>query len=85
MLAVTVMVDASVAVAAVPPNPARSMFPFVSFFWALLASTTAKKSPSPSLVEVASSERSTFAVTSPVVPDTSINVPATTLVTFASV
>ena len=83
---VTVVATADVvAEAAVPVKPASEILPLVNFFCALLESTTAKKSPSPSDVEVANSLKSTLTVTSPVVPDTSMAVPATTLVTLASV
>ena len=39
-------------------NPAKSILPLVNFFWLPELSTTAKKSPSPSVVEVARESKS---------------------------
>src|SRR5210317_134931 len=55
-------------------NPEILIFPFVSFFCALTESTTQKKSPSASEVEVASSDKSTLTASAV----TSIKVPAPT-------
>ena len=55
-----------------------AIHPFVSFLWLLLASTTTKKSPSPLVVEVLSSLKSTLRVTPPLDPPPSNNVPAVT-------
>ena len=59
-------------------NPEILIFALVNFFCALALSITAKKSPSASDVEVASSDKSTFNVTVPVVPPPSSRVPAVT-------
>ena len=61
-------------------NPEIAILPLVNFLCTLDESTTAKKSPSPSVVEVVNSDKSTFTVMFPDVvtglPETSIKLPA---------